>query len=142
MRVLLKTGLAGVYTQFDAENPAKRYKGQVLYAAIMRKAAPVLGRIKTDKGYMPDDLLTFFGKIRIAMNSFKKVLFRDLNDPDPNRVLKSWDENRTYWLGLPLIPNLFSYNGEMNKWQDVPVRILFRICTINYITAQLAGDED
>lgn len=142
MKVLLKTGLAGVYTQFDAENPAKRYKGQVLYAAIMRKAFPVLGRIKTDKGYMPDDLLTFFGKIRIAMNSFKKVLFRNLNDPDPNRVLKSWDENRTYWLGLPLIPDLFSNNDEMNKWQDVPVRILFKICTINYIKAQLAGDED
>jgi asparagine synthetase B (glutamine-hydrolysing) len=142
IRVLLKTGLAGAYTQFDAENPVKRYKGQVLYAAIMRKAFPLLGRIKTDKGYRPDDLLTFSGKIRIAQNYFRKVLSRNINDPDPNQVLKSWNENRTYWLGLPSSPDLFSNNDELKKWQDVPGRLLFRICTINYLKAQLAGDED
>jgi hypothetical protein len=142
IRVLLKTGLAGAYTQFDAENPVKRYKGQVLYAAIMRKAFPLLGRIKTDKGYRPDDLLTFSGKIRIAQNYFRKVLSRNINDPDPNQVLKSWNKNRTYWLGLPSSPDLFSNNDELKKWQDVPGRLLFRICTINYLKAQLAGDED
>jgi asparagine synthase (glutamine-hydrolysing) len=142
MRVLLKTELAGVYSQFDAENPARRYKGQVLYAAIMHRAFPMLGRIKTDKGYRPDDLLTFSGKFRIAQNYFKKTLCRNINDPDPNLVMKSWNENRTYWLGLPSSPELFSNSDEMNKWKDVPDKILFRICTINYLKAQLAGDED
>ena len=142
MRMLLKTKLAGVYSQFDLENPAKRYKGQVLYAAIIHRAFPMLGKIKTDKGYRPDDLLTFSGKIRIIQNYLRKALCRNNTDPDPNLGLKSWNENRTYWLGLPSSQGLFSDIDEMKKRQVVPDRILFRICTINYLKAQLAGDED
>lgn len=50
---LLKTDLAGVYSEFMTENPLKRYKGQVFYSEIIRLTNRQLYWIKTGKGYPP-----------------------------------------------------------------------------------------
>ena len=50
---LLKTNLAGVYSDFLTENPYKRFKGQLLYAEVIRKTQKKLYWSKTGKGYPP-----------------------------------------------------------------------------------------
>ena len=44
-KAILQTGLAGIHSEFFENNPLKRYKGQVLYAHIIRKAYPQFGEI-------------------------------------------------------------------------------------------------
>lgn len=142
LMALLKTRLAGIHSRFFESNPLKRLKGQVLYAEIIRKAFPLLGGIETDKGYRPDDLLSFIGKIRITQNFIKKKLHGNRYVSDPNSVLMSWNENRHFWKGLPSSSDLFSYEDETDRWKQIPNSILFRVCTINYLRAKLAGNED
>lgn len=50
---LLKTNLAGVYSDFLTENPYKRFKGQLLYAEAIRRTQKKLYWSKTGKGYPP-----------------------------------------------------------------------------------------
>ncbi len=72
MKIILGTGYAGVYSEFFEKNPFKRYKGQVLYAQIIREAAPQLGKMITDKGYCPDDLLTLAGRLKVVRGYVRK----------------------------------------------------------------------
>ena len=72
LKAIFKTGLAGIHSDFFEHNPLKRYKGQVLYAHIIRKAYPQFGKMMTDKGYKPDDLLNFLGKFNIAKGYLKE----------------------------------------------------------------------
>jgi len=73
LKELFKTELAGIHSDFFEHNPLKRYKGQVLYAYIINKAYPPFGRIITDKGYRPDDLLNFCGKLNITIGYLRKI---------------------------------------------------------------------
>lgn len=50
---LIKTNLAGVYSDFMTENPLKRYKGQVFYSEVIRQTNKKLFWMKTGKGYPP-----------------------------------------------------------------------------------------
>jgi len=50
---LLKTELAGAYSDFLTENPLKRYKGQILYTDIIKKTNQQIYHLKTGKGYAP-----------------------------------------------------------------------------------------
>lgn len=50
---LLKTELAGVYSDFMTENPLKRYRGQVFYSEVIKKTCKQLFWMKTGKGYPP-----------------------------------------------------------------------------------------
>lgn len=52
-RELLKTDLAGVYSEFMTENPLKRFKGQVFYSEVIRRTSQKLFWQKTGKGYPP-----------------------------------------------------------------------------------------
>ena len=50
---LIKTDLSGVYSDFLTENPYKRFKGQLLYAEVIRRTQKKLYWSKTGKGYPP-----------------------------------------------------------------------------------------
>lgn len=50
---LLKTELAGVYSDFMTENPLKRYKGQVFYSEVIRRSSHKIFWQETGKGYPP-----------------------------------------------------------------------------------------
>lgn len=52
-RELLKTNLAGVYSEFMTENPLKRFKGQVFYSEVIRCTSKKIFWQKTGKGYPP-----------------------------------------------------------------------------------------
>jgi asparagine synthase (glutamine-hydrolysing) len=97
LKEILKTGLAGVHSDFFENNPVKRFKGQVLYAHIIKKAFPAFNTVLSDKGYRPKDLLSFFGKIFITKSYLKKKLASQLNEIDPNSVDKAFAHNKAYF---------------------------------------------
>ena len=97
---LLETGLAGVHSEFFERNPVKRFKGQALYATIIREAAPMLGRFPTVKGYRPDDLLSLAGLFRVAAVRLNKPPGGAGPDADPLGVMASWRHNSSFYGGL------------------------------------------
>lgn len=64
--LIYQTPWAGMYNGFLGESKFKRRKGQLLYAHIIKKYKPDLGKIILDRGYSPDDLLLPF-----PLNFFK-----------------------------------------------------------------------
>lgn len=130
LKAIFKTELAGIHSGFFEHNPFKRYKGQVLYAHIIRKAYPQFGKLMTDKGYRPDDLITIFGKLNIAKGYLSKITRKATPYFDPYAVNKSWETNRDYWLNIPLSEEFFDLkkvNAGINN------EILFKIVSLSYM---------
>ncbi|MBN1599242.1 MAG: hypothetical protein JW894_13190 [Bacteroidales bacterium] len=130
MKALFKTELAGIHSNFFEHNPFKRYKGQILYAHIIRKAYPAFGEMMTDKGYKPDDLINFFGKLNIARGYLKKITRKPTPDFDPYAVKKSWETNWDYWINIPISEEFFDLKkvkAGINK------EILFKILSLSYL---------
>jgi len=67
-----KTEVSQFYRPFLETNPIKRLKGQLLYSKILMKTWPQLNRITSSKGYAPADILTFYGRIKIALGRILK----------------------------------------------------------------------
>ncbi len=130
LKEIFRTGLAGIHSGFFEHNPLKRYKGQVLYSHIIRRSYPELGRLITDKGYRPDDLLTFAGKIRVAEGYFHKKTGKMAADSDPNNVSMSWESNRDYWMNLPFPDEYFKLPA--GNTEEINQEILFKICSLSY----------
>lgn len=126
---ILKTELAGIHSDFPEHNPFKRYKGQVLYAHIIRKAFPVFGKLITDKGYKPDDLITMTGKLHIAGGYAKKIMKQSSPDFDPYSVRKAWEVNRNFWNSIPVSSEYFRKRELMNNNND----ILFKALSLSYL---------
>lgn len=130
LKAVFNTELAGIHSLFFENNPVKRYRGQVLYAHIIRKAFPLFGRIMTDKGYRPDDLISFFGKANIVKGYIKKISGKKASDADPNSVSRAWETNRDYWRQLPVSGEFF----PPDKILAVQNRdILFKIYSLSYL---------
>jgi hypothetical protein len=73
VELIYKTPWAGMYNGFLGESKFKRRKGQLLYAHIIKKHLPELGKIVLDRGYKPNDLLLIFpfNFIKIALGVIK-----------------------------------------------------------------------
>ncbi len=129
LKAIFKTELAGIHSDFFEHNPSKRYKGQVLYAHIIKKAYSEFGKMMTDKGYKPDDLLNVFGKFNIAKNYLKKIRRKPSPDFDPYAVKKSWGTNHHYWNSIPIQSNYFN-TSELQKINKL---ILYKIISLSYL---------
>lgn len=129
LKAIFKTELAGIHSDFFEHNPFKRYKGQVLYSHIIRKAYPDFGKMMTDKGYRPDDLINPLGKLNIAKGYLKKVLIKSKPEFDTYAVGKAWEYNKDFWLRTPVSEDLF----DLTMIKSVPKEILFKILSLSYI---------
>ena len=106
---LLKTDLAGIYNKFFEENPLKRFKGQILYAHIIKKSDSEMLNYHTDKGYRPEDLLTNMGKFKIFRSFLKRRIFNIRNiNKDPHSVKKSFLFNFGHWASFPISEDFFN----------------------------------
>lgn len=56
--LLFKTPFAGLYNGALKQSPVGRQKAQSLYCRLMDKYKPALGKVVTDRGYKPRDLLS------------------------------------------------------------------------------------
>jgi len=107
VRELLGTGLAGTHSDFFENNPLKRFKGQALYATIIRQAAPILGHFPTVKGYSPDDLLSLPGNLRIAVSRMRKKKKLSGAHADPLGVMAAWANNSSFYGELNVNGSIF-----------------------------------
>lgn len=111
IKSILETEMAGVYSDFFTHNPFKRFKGQVLYAHIIKKSYPFFSMEMTDKGYRPNDLLTKTGNLRIGISFAKKRMAKKiLSDKDPYSVDAAFKFNKNYWHNLEIDPEIFCNN--------------------------------
>jgi len=130
LKAVFKTELSGIHSGFFENNPMKRYKGQVLYAYIIRKAYPEFSKMMTDKGYKPDDLINFLGKINISKGYLKKKITR--KSPrcfDSYGVAKSWEANRDYWNRIPVSSEYFN----VTELKSINKEILYKIISLSYL---------
>ncbi|MBN2350325.1 MAG: hypothetical protein JXJ22_15915 [Bacteroidales bacterium] len=82
IRELLKTELAGVNNKFYTKNPVYRFKGQALYAHIIKKTNATLYRLKTGKGYRPKDLIRLSGYLVLIVKYIRKKIVRKITTPN------------------------------------------------------------
>ena len=77
---IVKTEISQFYRKFMEQNPLKRFWGQYLYAQIINKTWPQIGKEMSGKGYAPADLLSLWGRIKITYGySGKKKRMRRRN---------------------------------------------------------------
>ncbi len=141
LKEILKTKFAGIHSDFFESRPLKRYKGQVLYAYIIRKAFPLFGALYTDKGYKPDDLISLFGKVNIVRGYLQKGKRHDRATYDPNGVDNAWKVNHKQWESLELPADIYSaeiidrHSGQLTRedW--------FKIRSIAFIYNKYLKDE-
>ena len=136
MKAIFKTRLSGIHSGFFEHNPMKRYKGQVLYAHIINKAYPLFGRLVTDKGYRPNDLLNQFGKFNIIKGYITKKAARKTPCFDPYGVANAFGTNYHFWKNIPMSSYFFNLEEvkriELEKNRD----LLYKIISLSYIMQQ------
>lgn len=119
LEALYKTGMPGVYSDFMERNPVKRFKGQVIYAHIIKKAYPAFLNKLTDKGYAPADLLTLTGKASIISGFLSKKLFKKTGSADDsNSVDEAFEYNKPYFERLALNSVLFNKQSVEKALQN------------------------
>lgn len=141
LRIILGTGFAGVYSDFFEHNPFKRYKGQVLYAHIIRKTRPDLGRIVTDKGYCTNDLLTLPGKIRVIRGYLRKKINKAGAQSDPYSVDRAFLHNVEFYRQVPVDFELFNPNFLTDAAFARPDGHLIMMLSLSMAMAAVEGGE-
>ena len=74
IHMLLKSEFAGCNNDFFTHNPLKRYKGQLLYAQILKELNSPLYHMLTGKKYKPSQLITRSGQLSIVLPYFIKKI--------------------------------------------------------------------
>lgn len=119
IKELLKTGLAGVNSDYMESNPFKRYHGQILYSHIIRKTYPDFLHLKLDKGYKPVDFLTIAGPVKIAFGYMqKKFLNRfqaELADYSHQNIISNLNKMKME----PVNPETFNVDHFSGKFSDL-----------------------
>lgn len=109
LKVLMTSEYAGVYSDFFTHNPVKRFKGQVVYANVIKQTYPLFLSLMTDKGYKPADILSFKGKIKIIFAFIKKKIVNvKQRITDPFAVKKSFNYNVSYWKKISIDTDVFN----------------------------------
>ncbi len=141
LKTILGTGFAGVYSDFFERNPFKRYKGQVLYAHIIRKSRPDLGRIVLDKGYCPNDLLTVAGKMNVIRGYVKKKINKANPQSDPNSVDLAFRHNAEFYRQVPVDFKLFNPEFLTDAAFAQPDGHLIMVLSLSLASAVAEGRE-
>ena len=116
----------------------------MLYAYIIRKAFPQLGKILTDKGYKPDDLISVSGIPHILTGYVRKQLKKRRNSYDPYGVKKVWDINHLFYESLQVNDAFFNREkiiSDKNSGFTLEKAKLYSMIYIdNYMNNQLQQD--
>lgn len=123
IRAILKTELAGANSSFRTRNPLVRFRGQVLYAHIIRKAFPLLAQFPTGRLYKPADLLYIKGNIIIAASYFYRNFFKKKKWDPPGYNRNCFTVNMDYFKQLEINTGLFDEKNlhdfmETHEWMD------------------------
>jgi hypothetical protein len=141
LKSIMGTGFAGVYSDFFERNPFKRYKGQVLYAHIIMKSRPELGRIVSDKGYCPNDLLTLTGKMNLIRGYVKKKITKVKAPGDPYSVDRVFSHNIGFYRQVPVEFELFKPEYLTDARFSQPDGHLLMTLSLSIAKAAVEGGE-
>jgi hypothetical protein len=124
LKELLKTELAGVHNKYYTQNPLLRFKGQMLYANIIKKTNKKIHHQKTGKGYRPIDLTNPLFRINLIFPFFLKKVKKDLEvlQGDILSITKSlkYINDAGYRIN-PQFENLFLVNEIKNIAGDLKI---------------------
>jgi hypothetical protein len=137
LAAVFKTELAGVHADFFEHNPLKRFKGQLVYAHIINKCYPAFGKILTNKGYRPSDLLSFPGKLNILVKYMNKKFTKPSIDQDPDAVSNAYRTNRLFYQNISINPDLFDPVKTGHDIMHAPNEILYKVLSISYLAEEL-----
>jgi asparagine synthetase B (glutamine-hydrolysing) len=137
IKEIFKTKFAGIHSDLFDQNPFRRFKGQVLYAHIIKKAYPAFGMIPTDKLYRPDDIINFLGKTSLLKGYLEKRLRRNNAGYDPLGVDQVWEMNRNAWFQAPITPEYYKVQNIKDPSTEVSKEILFKILSLSYMMKHL-----
>lgn len=138
---LLKTGLAGVNNEFFTDNPLKRFRGQALYAHIIKKCSPTLYSSLTGKGYRPRDLVSPLGKFNLAYAYCRTRVRRSLvhEDIDNLGIISGMEHNTGFFQSIDINEDLYNKNTILElykntQWKkDIGLRdLLVQLLSANY----------
>lgn len=143
IKEILRTELAGVNNAYLTKNPIKRFKGQALYAEIIKKTSNRIYKQKTGKGYRPVDLQTFFGKIKILYPFFSKRLKKKeinhnsdiLSISNSIKNINPLVETKSIYLKLFNISLVDKYLNKFENIKDERIRdcVIMDISLFNYL---------
>lgn len=120
IREIFRTELAGIYSEFYENNPARRLKGQMLYSYFIKSNSPQLYMMKTGKGYSPKSVISSYGKFYLVWNLLRKKIFSVKNmEKDEFGVSKVFEGNREYFLNQDWTESIFSkQKSDYNKYNN------------------------
>ncbi len=138
IKELFQTYYCGIYSDFFTDNPAKRFKGQLLYAYIIKKAFPELLHYYTNKGYKPSHLLTNLGKYILVYNFAKKRLLKErAKKGDFFSVQSAFHHNKEKWLSIPILMEYYSKSDIHKYVSDYhDPDLIYNILSSNYYLNQ------
>lgn len=134
---LLESEFAGVYSGFFEHNPLRRYKGQVLYSHIIRKAWPEMGKIISDKGYRPEDLLTLTGQMSVFLGYARKKSKPTATGNDPYSVNRSFEHNIEFYRSLHVDRGLFAGKQFPGDNYSRPDSTLFKVLSLSWLKERI-----
>jgi len=137
---LFKTYYCGLYSDFFTNNPIKRFKGQLLYAHILKEVKSPLFDMQTGKGYKPSDLLTHVGKINLVANLIRKKFFKKNVSIDPYAVSQSFKFNKGKWKSVPVLNEIYNENyisEKLNNSENAD-DLLINIISTNYYLSKMS----
>jgi hypothetical protein len=105
----------------------------LLYSNIIKRTYPVFGKFITDKGYRPDDLLTFYGMLNVLKGYLMKVTKKKSVDIDPYRILKTWQINHNFWNNVTISSELFNVKRVKNTESVIKKELIFKILSLSYL---------
>lgn len=134
-KYLLSTFYCGAYSGYKTDNPLKRFKGQLPYAYIIRKASPLLFCMPTNKGYRPCDLMSFYGKLRLLANLMRNK-GNKAHDNDPYSLKRAFTGNLNKYLEWNINEDLYNQSdvkaAMMSGARAEDRGIMFKILSANY----------
>jgi hypothetical protein len=141
IQLLLKSAYAGCNNSFFTHNPLKRYKGQLLYAQILKNLHSPLFQMMTGKNYKPSQLLSFQGQLSIVLPYIKKKWRKKKMVPNIDNLglitgfKQSW---KVFDSGLDNLSEIYSLDdirrasGEMHPhMSEVERDMLFQIASLS-----------
>lgn len=137
IKFLTSTYYCGAYSDFNTHNPAKRFKGQLAYAHIIKNAFPPLFKMKTNKGYRPSDLVSIHGKLNLVRNLLAKKFRTGTNlELDPFSVNRAFAYNHRHYRQWPINDDLYvsgAIREGLSRPATIPGRdVLFNVISTNY----------
>ncbi len=133
---LLKTEIAGANSNFRETNPLKRYRGQVLYAHILKKTYPQLLYEMLDRKYKPIDFLKPTGFINIMKGYIIKNYIKKLDKDTPSYSTLCIQRNLPKIKAMVVDKRVFNNNyldNQINEgWKNDQMHFINAISSVIY----------